>query len=195
MHVVVRLASGSKLAWLSRFHSQDREGEVAVGRRLKSKCVLRQEREQGLTGGALKVGARCFNCPHTRLWVLHQNLRHSTMSPPYLFYLSPTLKPHPGSSQPWGVTRGVVVWIMFFCFFLSSQTERSSSHSQKRAVISTVIHTHTKLWFSKTNLSHRHTDTWWFTHRNMNSSLHWGGFKEKGSTEIDLLLTATGSKI
>lgn len=114
-------------------------------------------------------------------------------------------QPHPGSSQFWGVTLltlgwkrarqfhkvSLSVWIIFLCISFSKQQPLT----QTCAIISTVIHTYTKVWSCRDKpVTHAHWHMM-VTHRNMNSSLHWRGLKEKDSTEIDLLLPETGSMI
>lgn len=136
---------------------------------------------------------------------------------PQLPPLSVSPEPHPSASRPHLGRSGVLPFLTWaginarqfhkvslsvWTMFLSISFQQPNSNSKKkqpltetRAVISTVIYTHTEVWSWRDKpVTHAH---WHMmaTHRNVNSSLQWGALKEKGFTEIDLLLPETGSII
>lgn len=89
MCVVVRLAQGGRLAWLSRFHSQGREEKVGVGSEGRGSGVPGGRRENRVWVGALRLGAGYIHC--TSSTAEESQTFHN--DPLYLLYLNPTLQP------------------------------------------------------------------------------------------------------
>lgn len=89
MCVVVRLAQGGRLAWLSRFHSQGREDKVGVGSEGRGSGVPGGRWENRVWVGALRLGAGYTHC--TSSTAEESQTFHNDHL--YLLYLNPTLQP------------------------------------------------------------------------------------------------------
>lgn len=152
----------------------------------------------GVGVGVSEGGGRVFSL-RTHCTVLHDNLKHSIMTPFCQFYLSLTFQPlshtleaprsevlhslplgwrHARQFHKVSLSVGTLFWCISFATQPKSNSKKKQPPTETRAIISTVVHAHTKFWSWRDKPvihAHWHLEV---THRNMNSSLDWGGVQK-----------------